>query len=275
MFRVLLRKTWRDLRASRAQTIALVVIVMLGVATFVATISAYRDLGTSYNHTYQQLHFADVDFAIQSAPKDVVDQIAHMDGVTAVTGRLIVDTGLDLPPGASGVKDEKIRARLIGIAPDQHPAVNDVLVLKGRYLQPRDGKVALVEAHFADIYHLVPGSTVTPIVNGNKESFQIAGLIASPEYLIVSASRQDVIPSARTFAVMFVPQPELQQLIGVGDVVNDIAVRMSPSADQSALVDAIKKKLNPYGLLTTTLQKDQPSAAALKLDWRGIRRSAT
>ncbi len=269
MFRVLLRKTWRDLRASRAQTIALVVIVMLGVASFLATISAYRDLSTSYNHTYRQLHFADVDFAVQSAPKDVVGQIARMDGVTAVTGRLVIDTGLDLPPGASGVKDEKIRARLIGIAPDQHPAVNDVLVLKGRYVEPHDGKVALLESHFADIYHLAPGSTVTPIVNGNKETFRVAGIIASPEYLIVSASRQDVIPSARTFAVIFVPQPELQQLIGAGDVVNDIAVRMSPKVDQSALIDAIKKKLNPYSLLTTTLQKDQPSAAALKLDLDG------
>ncbi len=269
MIRVLLRKTLRDLRASRAQTIALVVIVMLGVASFVALISAYRDLGTSYNHTYQQLHFADVDFAIQSAPKDVVDQIAHMNGVTAVTGRLIVDTGLDLPPGADSVKDEKIRARLIGIPPDQHPAVNDVLVLKGRYLQPRDSKVALLESHFADIYHLAPGSTVTPIINGHKEIFQVAGIIASPEYLIVSASRQDVIPSARTFGVFFVPQPELQQLVGVGDVVNDLAVRMSPTIDQGALVDAIKKKLNPYGLLTTTLRKDQPSSAALKLDLDG------
>lgn len=269
MIRVLLRKTWRDLRASRAQTIALVAIVTLGIAAFIATIGAYRDLSTSYNHTYRELHFANVTFAIQSAPKDVVTQIANLDGVTAVTGRLIVEAGMDLPSGASGVKDEKIRARLIGIPPEKHPAVNDVLVLKGRYLAPRDSKVALLESHFADVYHLAPGSTVTPTVNGHKETFQTIGIVASPEYLIVSASRQDVIPSARTFAVLFVPQSELQQLVGVGDVVNDIAVRMSPEANQAALVETIKSKLKPYGLLTTTLQKDQPSNAALKLDLEG------
>jgi putative ABC transport system permease protein len=269
MIRVLLLKTWRDLSAMRALTIALVVIVTLGIASFIATIGAYRDLGTSYNHTYQELHFADVTFSIQSAPNDVVTQIANMDGVTAVTGRLIVEAGMDLPPGASSVKDEKIRARLIGIAPDRHPAVNDVLVLKGRYLAPRDSKVALLESHFADVYQLGPGSAVTPTVNGNKETFQAVGTVASPEYLIVSASRQDVIPSARTFAVLFVPLPELQQLVGTGDVVNDIAVRMAPDANQATLVEAIKTKLRPYGLLTTTLQKDQPSNAALKLDLEG------
>jgi Fe2+ transport system protein B len=43
----LLLKTLRDLRASLAQSIALIVIVMLGVACFAATVAAYRDLDTS------------------------------------------------------------------------------------------------------------------------------------------------------------------------------------------------------------------------------------
>jgi putative ABC transport system permease protein len=269
MTRVLLRKTLRDMRASRAQIIALIVIVTLGVSSFVALIGAYRDLSISYNHTYQQLGLADVDYSIQPTTSDVVGQVAKMEGVAAVTGRLIVDTGMDLPPGAAGVKDEKIRARLIGIMPDRHPEVDDILVLKGRYLDPRDTKVALLESHFAEVYHLAPGDSLVPTVNGNKESLQVVGIAASPEYLIVSASRQDVIPSARTFAVLFVPQPELQHLIGAGDVVNDIAVRIAPGADHAAVVEAIKGKLNPYGLLSTTLQKDQPSSAALKLDLDG------
>jgi putative ABC transport system permease protein len=269
MIRILLRKTFRDLRAAWAQTLALTVIVTLGVASFIALIGAFRDLNASYNHTYQQLALADVDFSIQSAPQDVVTQIAHLDGVAAVTGRLIVDTGMDLPAGAASVKDEKIRARLIGIAPEQHPAVDDILVQKGRYLAPRDSKVALVESHFAGIYQLAPGSSVSPIIQGQKEPLQVVGVAVSPEYLIVSASRQDIIPSARTFAVLFVPQPELQRLIGVGNVVNNIAVRFTPSANQDAVVAAIKNKLNPYGLLATTLRKDQPSAAALKLDLDG------
>jgi putative ABC transport system permease protein len=92
----LLRKSVRDLRASLAQTIALIVIVALGIASFVALIGAYRDLGTSYNHTYEQLHFADATFSVQDAPQSVVAQVAGVDGVAAVTGRLIVDGGLEV-----------------------------------------------------------------------------------------------------------------------------------------------------------------------------------
>ncbi len=271
MLHLLLLKNLRDLRASLAQTIALIIIVALGVASYVALIGAYRDLATSYNHTYEQLAFADVTFALDSAPSDVVNQIAKIPGVAAVTGRLIVDTGLDLPPELGGVKNAQIRARLIGIPEDAHPRVNDVLVESGRYFQPRDGKVALLETHFASIYNLAPGATVTPIINGRKQPLQVIGTIASPEYLVVSASRQDVIPSARSFAVIFVPEAELDRLMGGNAGINNIAVRFASDANPDNVIQQIDRELNAYEINSTTLQADQASNAALHLDLEGYR----
>jgi putative ABC transport system permease protein len=271
MIRILLLKNLRDLRAALAQTIALMVIIALGIASFVALIAAYRDLGTSYTHTYRQLYFADVTFSVDAAPPGVLDRLTKIEGVAAVTGRLIVDVALDLPEQAAAVKGEKIRARLIGLPRDQHPQVNDVMIAQGRYLSLQDDKVALVESHFAKIYHVAPGSRLTPVMNGRKESLQVVGVAASPEYLVVSASRQDIIPSARTFAVLFVPLPDLQQWMGMADSVNDIAVRLAPGADQDQVIAALKDELKPYDLIATTLQKDQPSNAGLKLDLDGYR----
>jgi putative ABC transport system permease protein len=269
MIKILLRKMRRDLKASLAQTIALITIVALGIASFIAVIGAYRDLGTSYSRTYDQLHFADVTFAVQSAPQDVVSQIGKINGVAAVTGRLIVDTGLQLPKSATVTDNEQIRARLIGITAGEHPQVNDVLITAGRYLTASDTNTVLLESHFAKAYNLAPGAQVMPYINGQTVSLQVAGVAASPEYLIVSASRQDVVPSARTFAVLFMPLSELQKLSGAGDTVSDIAVTLAPGADQAAVVTAIQNALDPYGLASTTLKQDQPSNAALKLDLAG------
>jgi putative ABC transport system permease protein len=271
MIRILLLKNLRDLRAALAQTIALIVIIALGIASFVSSIAAYRDLGTSYNHTYRQLDFADVTFSVDAAPPGVLDRLTRIKGVAAVTGRLVVDVALDPPAQAAAVKGEKIRARLIGLPRDQQPQVNNVMITQGRYFSPQDDQVALIESHFAQIYHVAPGSTLTPVINGHKEPVQVVGVAASPEYLVVSASRQDIIPSARTFAVLFVPLPVVQQWMGMADSVNDIAVRFTPDADQDQVIAAIKDELKPYDLITTTLQKDQPSSAALKLDLDGYR----
>lgn len=271
MRHLLLLKSLRDLRASLAQTIALMVIIALGVASYVALIGAYRDLATSYNRTYAQLAFADVTFALAAAPSSVVNQIAKIPGVAAVTGRLIVDTGLDLPPELGGVKNEQIRARLIGISEEAHPQVDDVLVESGRYFQPRDGKVALLESHFASFYKLAPGATVTPIINGRKQPLQVIGTVASPEYLIVSASRQDVVPSARSFAVIFVPAAELDRLMGGNAGINNLAVTLASDANPATVIQAINRELNAYEINSTTLQADQPSNAALHLDLEGYR----
>ncbi|MBK5226087.1 MAG: ABC transporter permease [Thermoleophilia bacterium] len=274
MYRNLLRKTLRDLRTSLAQTIALIVIVALGITSLIALISAYRDLSTSYNHTYDQLHFDDADFVINRSPAAVAGQVAAVDGVAAVTGRLVVDAGMQLPPGADSGAGNQIRSRLIGIPSDRHPEVNDLLVLKGNYLPAEGGAAVLLESHFADVYGLGPGDTVSPLIDGRAMPLKVAGTAASPEYLIVSPSRQEVFPSASTFAVLFVPLADLQRITNAGNTVNDIVVTFKPDADPARLTAAIQAILVPYGLSETTPRAEQPSYAALKLDLDGYRQIA-
>ena len=81
MNKTLLKKTLRDLRRSWAQSIALIFIAALGVSSFVGLISAYRDLDSSYNHTYERLQFADVAFDVAAAPQTVTDEIATIAGI--------------------------------------------------------------------------------------------------------------------------------------------------------------------------------------------------
>jgi len=261
----ILLKTLRDLRASRAQTISLIVIVMLGVASFAATVAAYRDLDTSYNRTYDQLLFADVTFAVQGAPQAVAGELREVEGVEAVFGRLVVDTGLELPE-RNGETPDPIRARLIGLSAPERPEVNGVLVLEGRYFDSADDSGILLDTHFAEYFGLGSGDTVSPILGGTRVDLPVVGVVASPEYLMVSPSKQEIIPSARSFGVFFLPMNVLQAELGAPGMVNDIAIRLEKGADESTVVRRVQDKLAPYGLTATTLRADQPSNAGLQAD---------
>jgi putative ABC transport system permease protein len=269
----LLLKTLRDLRASLAQSIALIVIVMLGVASFAATVAAYRDLDTSYNRTYDDLLFADVTFAVQGAPQTVVDELRELEGVEAVFGRLVIDTGLELPERNNETL-EPIRARLIGLPAPERPQVNNVLVLEGRYLEATDDSAILLDTHFAKYFNLGPGDSVSPILNGKRIDFLVVGVVASPEYLMVSPSRQEIIPSPRSFGVFFLPLEALQEKLGAPGMVNDIAIRLEDGADETAVVKSVQEKLAPFGLTATTLRADQPSNYGLKADVEEFREIA-
>lgn len=271
--RLILLKTLRDLRASSAQSIALIVIVMLGVASFAASITAYRDLDTSYNRTYDDLLFADVTFAVQSAPQTIVGGLLQIDGVQDVFGRLVIDTGLELPE-RNGETQDPIRARLIGLSAPEHPPVNDILVMEGRYLNSANETAILLDTHFAEYFNIGPGDIVSPILNGERVDFPVVGVVASPEYLITSPSKQEIIPSARSFGVFFLSMEVLQEKLGVQGMINDIAVRLDRGADESAVVKQLQEKLTPYGLTATTLRVDQPSNAGLRADLEEFREIA-
>jgi putative ABC transport system permease protein len=262
---LILLKTLRDLRASLAQSIALIVIVMLGVGSFAATVAAYRNLDTSYNRTYNDLLFADVTFAVQGAPQTVTAELRDVEGIAEVFGRLVIDTGLELPQRNNETPDP-IRARLIGLSAPERPQVNNVLVLEGKYFDSPGDNAILLDTHFAEYFDLGPGDTVSPILNGTRLDFPVVGVVASPEYLMANPSRQEIIPSARSFGVFFLPLEVLQEKLGVQGMVNDIAVRLEEDADESATVKRVQEILVPFGLTATTLRTDQPSNAGLKAD---------
>jgi putative ABC transport system permease protein len=266
--KLLLRKTMRDMKASWAQSLALIIIVALGIASLVSMAGAYRDLSSSYQRTYDELHFADVSFTVQAAPESVLDEVKSVPGVETAAERLVIDSGYELPNG------DPIRSRLIGVPPGQQPPVNALYIREGRFLSQDDRDSVLVESHFADYYDLKVGDQVTPIVQGKKKPLTIVGVVSSPEYLLVSASKQDFLPSPRTFAVLWVSLPELQDWMGMAGQINNINVLVQKDADRDAVISAIEPLLTPYHLTETITAEDVPSHAALQLDLDGFQESA-
>ncbi len=267
--RLLFRKTLRDLQASWAQSAALAAIVALGIAALIALVGAYRNLSTSYERTYDRLRFADVELALRSAPEAAVAALEHRPEVAAATGRLIVDAGLVLRDG------EQVRARLIGVPTGRRPAVNDLLVRDGRLLQAGDRAATVVESSFARKRGVDPGDRLIVILRGRRVPLRTVGVGASPEYLLVIPSRQELVPAARSFAVLFVPLRTMQALLDSPRRIDDVAVRLRPGADREAAVRALKRELSPYGLEDTTLRKDQLSNASLRADLDTYRALAT
>jgi len=103
---------------------------------------------------------------------------------------------------------------------------------------------------------------------------KVVGIVASPEYLIVSPSRYEIMPANRTFAVIFTPLDDVQRRLAIGDTINEIAVRLDTKADPALLESRLRKNLAPYGIAEVITREEQPSNAALQLDVNGFRQMA-
>ncbi|RLC93070.1 MAG: hypothetical protein DRI39_06865 [Chloroflexi bacterium] len=255
------RKLLRDLYSSRGLFLAVIVVVLLGVTFFEASFLGYRNLKSSYDYSYETLHFADLAVEVVQAPPDAVQALESIPGVRAVYGRVNTEVGLSLP----GEEAKRVLARVISLPSGSRPPVNDVKVEKGRYFQEGETDALLAEKSFAEHHQLSPGDTLHLIFDGQELNLCLAGIVTSPEYIWPAKSRQELLVSPETFGVFFVPEQTAALLSG-GPEVNEFCFLFEEQADEKAVVARIEEALAPYRVMATVTADEQPSNAALQMD---------
>ncbi len=255
-------KLFRDLKSSKWQFLAVTMVVVLGITLFGALYMSYMNLKTSYNRSFDVLNLADFTVKVRNAPIDVIDTIKHIPSVKGAIGRISVDVGLDMPR----TKVERVTGRIISIPAGKHSTVNDIVVIEGSYFSENAMGDVLLEKRFAEYHHYEPGDMVYPVINGEEIGLRVMGVVTSPEYIWVVRSSQDIMPSPRTFGVLFVPEAQVQQMLGLKDLVNEISITVKNSAERQEIIDKVEKILKPYGVLETVKKEKQPSTEMLEMD---------
>lgn len=259
-------KLWRDLRQQKWQFIALTLIILLGVTTYGAMIGMIDDVVHSIQETLDRLAFQDVSLTLyEPLPAGLVDKVAGVEGVQAVVGRLVLDTGLYLSA------EEQVHARLVGMPLGEQPPVNQLYVQEGRYLRPGDGLVAVLDHHFADYHGYGPGTVLHPLVNGEQLDVEVVGVAVSPEYLMAVASAENPLPSPSGFAVLFVPQEELQRQFGLPGMITDLSVRLAEGSPVDAAIERLKDTVGATAVASALKGEDNPSYTLLMADLEGGR----
>lgn len=261
-------KAWRDIRTQKWQFLALTMIILVGVTSYGAMTGMIDDVLESIEHTVAELHFHDILVRVDgTVSQAVAEQVALLENVESVTGRLVVDTGLTLGG------DERINARLVGMPTTGQPAVDQVFLNRGRSLEAGDGLAAVVDHHLADYYGLEPGDKVYPIVDGSRLGVEVVGIGTSPEYLMAVASAENPVPSPSGFGVLFMPNEGLQQLVTSVGAINELAVTLVDPSEQGMAATAARMEelLGEDKVLSVTRQDDNPSYSLLKLDLEGGR----
>jgi putative ABC transport system permease protein len=253
-------KLVRDLMASKVLFLSVIAVIFLGVSFFGGAFMGYQNLKASYDYTYESLQFADFTIEVAGAPAETVAELESVSGIEAVTGRVNSDVSLTLPGDETG----RVLARAISLPSNSGPAVNDIKVEQGTYFPDDGGNVLLVEKDFAEHHGLVPGDTLLLTADDRQISFDVAGIVTSPEYIWPAKSRQEILVSPETFGVVFIPQETATELTG-GSSVNEFCFLIAEGADREMMIKEAENILAPYVILDVVPQEEQPSNAAVLL----------
>jgi putative ABC transport system permease protein len=258
---ILERKLIRDIGRRKAQFVAIVATVLLGVALFGASYDAYQNLLASYDELFVRTNFAAL--TIEGGDRETVAAaVRGQPGVAAVATRSTAELPLQ-------VDGNRLLGRMVGLPASGRAAVDDVLLLEGSYLDPGDPSGVLVERHMADHFNLAPGDQVRVYGANGWEQLTVRGIASSAEYIWPARSRQEVLTLPDQFGVIFAPQSLLDTL-PPQLTTPQVLVTYAGQADDPALTDALVARAQQAGAASAFTRAEQPSNAALAEDINGF-----
>lgn len=239
--RAIHKKLIRDLWAARGQVLAIGLVITSGVAMFIAYLSTFQSLDFTRDAYYERYRFADVFAAVKRAPDYMAGRLREIPGVAAVETRVSVGVNLDMPG-----MDEPVAGLILSIPPRDRATLNDVAILRGRYIEADRPDEVLVSDGFAKANGLGPGSKVAAVINGTRRELEIVGVALSPEFIYVIRPGE-MIPDEKRYGLFWMGHKALASAYDMEGAFNDVALKLQRGGSPEEVIDRVNVLLERYG----------------------------
>jgi putative ABC transport system permease protein len=235
------RKLLRDLAAMKSQAFAIALVVAAGVAMYVMYLSNFESLRRTQRAYYETQRFGDVFATLKRAPLRLGSSIAAIPGVTAVDLRVVANVTLDLADF-----DAPAAGRFVSIPADRRPALNDLVLRRGRWIESGRADEVLAGEAFASAHGLVPGDSLYGVINGRRRRLTVVGIALSPEYIYIARPGQ-IVPDDARYGVFWMDYTALAAAFDMEGGFNDVVLALAPAASRKEAVARLDQLLYPYG----------------------------
>ena len=261
--KLLRKKLIREILQSKFRFFAVASVVAIGIILYTASYMSYLNLSKSYDYTYERLNFEDLLVRVERAPERAAERLRGLPNVDLVTPRVSDPMGMELADGT------RITGQIIGI-PTQGAYVNTLHLRSGYELTGQEQELTcLVENHFADFNDLGEGDVIYAVRNGERLQVRVAGVVSSPEYMVVFRNRQFPMTSATVYGVFYFDMEQARLLTGhSSNSYNEFAMTLKDYALLETTENQAKEVLKPYGIKEVTTRDNQISKMLLEMDVR-------
>lgn len=260
---LLLRWSWRDLRAHWAKVLAIALVIAIGTGGYAGLTSNANWRRASYEASYGLLDMYDLrlelatgGYAPEGSLRDAAASIPLGEAIDAVEERLITPTLLDASHGSETVL---VRSEITGTDfSGEGPDVNGYHAFTGRLLSEADAgaTTVMVERNFARFYELPDAGTVQ--ISGGRQ-LEYVGQASTPEYFTV-APEGEIFMSEANFGALFTTLETAQMLAGRPGEVNDAVLTLRPGTDQDAVREELAAALASRGIGAEITTRDDNRA---------------
>lgn len=234
--RTLTRFALRELLASKWKFAVLALILASQTAALAGGSVAFDSLFYTRDHYYDALRFADLQVQIRAATADEISRLAELRNIAGIRG--VSRRFNSVAYAEIGPQHRQLPVVVHYVDPHGHPAVNDIAILEGTYLQPDDPNGAVIERSFAAAHGLSVGDKFVVDPHNFPAEFRVVGIGLSPEYLMPTANPDMLIPNRGSLGVVFASSRKLSEMF-VEPLYNEVSFRFEPGADPEKTSHAV------------------------------------
>ncbi|BCO31883.1 permease [Thiohalobacter sp. COW1] len=262
-------KLLRDLWHLRGQVLAIVAVIMGGVATLVMSLSTYDSLVETRERFYAEYRFAEVFAYLERAPEPVAERLRAIPGVERLETRVVAGARLEV----AGF-DDPITGRILSLPDVGEAGLNRLHMKRGRRVAPYSSDEVVLSDTFAEAHGLSPGDRVAAIINGKRRSLQVVGVAVSPEYIYQIAPGA-MFPDFKRYGVLWMGRTALAAAHDMDGAFNNLSLSLARGAREQAVIDRLDQQLARYGGTGAYGRADQFSNRFLSEELKQLQTTAT
>lgn len=228
-------KSLRDMRRMKVRVVSIWLLVAVVVFVFAGGFMARESLYHTRDVLTKQLHLSDFQVIFTPASPDELPDLSALSRQAYTALRLVTPGGMELKDG------RPLACVVVYMDPTSHPPVNDIEIIRGRFLSPGDDNGVVIEKSLAEIHGYRIGDTITLDMLFPME-VTVRGIAISPECLVSPANPRIPMPAKGSLGIIFASERLIENAFGY-PLYNDLSFRLKDPARSAAFRAELPRRL--------------------------------
>lgn len=269
--KILNTKFQRDIMLSKGMLISIIAIIAVGIGCFTGMLSTFENLKKAKIEYYSQCRMADFWITLKKAPISEVKQLLQFQGISEIRHRIRMPVIVDIEN-----IERPIGGLLLSLPEKYKPILNNIYMQRGSYFSNNRRNDVIISEKFALARNIKIGSFLNIIVGGQKRRFFVVGTAISSEHMYLTPPGS-IASSPGEYGIFFIKQKYAEDILNFQGACNNIIGLFTPKnrKNSQSLLKKIDKKLDSYGVFSTTPRKLQFSHLTLTAEMGGLQSMAT
>lgn len=263
-------KLLRDFRRLWGQALAIALVLACGVMILLTAFGMHRALDDTLAAFYDRNAFADVWASVEKAPRPLLTDIAQIDGVQVVEGRIEEYLMLDLPGRSKTATGLALSLPESG----ELPHLNVPILRSGRLPAITAPDEVMISEPFALANGYQIGDQFAALMSGQKRTLTITGTALSPEF-VYAIGPGSLMPDDQSFGILWLPQATLEAAFDMSGAMNAVTLSVARDANVDQVRHEIDLLLDRYGGTGTYGREEQTSNAFVATEIAQLKNMAT